>query len=450
MGEAEIQLVLFQLFVIILLVEVARIVCNKTKVPSVIGEILVGIIIANTILMGLIDLDSDMDFFMILKNLGVIFLLFSVGLQTPFSTIRKIGGTAILVATCGVLLPFFAGYGLMVGLGYPLIESLFVGAALVATSVGITARVIKDMDLMRTIESRVIIGAAVIDDVQGMIVLAIVVGIAGGGAFDIVQVGLVSVEAVLFVLAIIFIGSLLLPKMVKGRSDKRRASFGDDRPRGLFSRLFPNYPKKRREKKAVRLRTTDRRSKGISPLPLALIICFALSFVSSYIGLAAIIGAFLAGMAFAEFKDTWPCESKIEPITEFLSPFFFVFVGISVVLADFKDVIVLALVITGIAIVTKFIGCGLGAKKLGGKSMAIIGVGMIPRGEVGLIVASIGITMIDKGTGLPFIEQNLYNAIVFMSVATTLMAPPLLSYTFKRKHGKNQARIPADVEQRTE
>jgi len=163
-----------------------------------------------------------------------------------------------------------------------------------------------------------------------------------------------------------------------------------------------------------------------------LIICFALSAISSFLGLAAIIGAFLAGMAFAEFKDNWPCEDKIEPITEFLSPFFFVFVGIGVVLADFQSVVLLAIGITVLAIITKFVGCGLGAKKLGGSSMAIIGVGMIPRGEVGLIVASIGLTM-------SIVQANLYNAIVFMSVATTLLAPPLLSFTFKRKLKKKGA-----------
>ena len=401
MAEDFIQTVLFQLFMIIVLVEVAKMICNRVKVPTVIGEIMVGIVIANTFLYDFINLGSDTEVFEVLKELGVIFLLFTVGLETPFSTIRKVGKTAIMVAVFGVILPFIVGYGLMVGLGYGVVEALFVGAAMVATSVGITARVIKDMNLMHAIESRVIIGAAVIDDILGMIVLAVVVGIASGGALDIVQVGVVSFEAVLFVLAVIFIGSLILPKVMK----------------------------KRNEKKATQVCTAERRTRGISPLPLALIICFALSSVSSFLGLAAIIGAFLAGMAFAEFKDTWPCEEKIEPITEFLTPFFFVFVGISVSLAAFGDVLILAIIITLLAIVTKFVGCGIGAKKMGGKSAAIVGVGMVPRGEVGLIVASIGLSM-------SIVELGVYNTIVFMSLATTLVAPPLLTYTFRRKLGK--------------
>ncbi len=421
MGEDFIQTVLFQLFVIIVLVEVARMLCNKVKVPTVIGEILVGVLIANTFLYDFINLGSDREVFEVLKELGVIFLLFSVGLETPFSAIRKVGKTAMFVAVFGVILPFIVGYLLMIGALGPekQLEALFVGASMVATSVGITARVIRDMNLMHTVESRVIIGAAVIDDILGMIVLAIVVGIAGGGSLDIFQVAVVAIEAVLFVLAIIFIGSLVLPKVLKKRDDR----------------------------KVTQVCTAERRPKGISPLPLALIVCFALSSISSFLGLAAIIGAFLAGMAFAEFKDRWPCEEKMEPIVEFLTPFFFVFVGIAVDLEAFGElgVLMMAATITVFAIITKFIGCGLGARSLGGKSAAIVGVGMVPRGEVGLIVASIGLGMLDPETGLSIIEPGLYNAIVFMSLVTTLVAPPLLTYTFQRKLGKKCEVLPPDV-----
>ncbi len=421
MAEDFIQTVLFQLFVIIVLVEVARMLCNKVKVPTVIEEILVGVLIANTFLYDFINLGSDREVFEVLKELGVIFLLFSVGLETPFSAIRKVGKTAMFVAVFGVILPFIVGYLLMIGALGPekQLEALFVGASMVATSVGITARVIRDMNLMHTVESRVIIGAAVIDDILGMIVLAIVVGIAGGGSLDIFQVAVVAIEAVLFVLAIIFIGSLILPKVLKRRDDR----------------------------KGTQVCTAERRPKGISPLPLALIVCFARSSLSSFLGLAAIIGAFLAGMAFAEFKDRWPCEEKIEPIVEFLTPFFFVFVGIAVDLEAFGElgVLMMAVVITVFAIITKFIGCGLGARSLGGKSAAIVGVGMVPRGEVGLIVASIGLGMLDPETGLSIIEPGLYNAIVFMSLVTTLVAPPLLTYTFQRKLGKKCEVLPPDV-----
>ncbi|MDD1771798.1 MAG: cation:proton antiporter [Methanomassiliicoccales archaeon] len=397
----DIELVLVQLFVIIALAQVAKMVCTWIKVPTVIGEILVGILIVNTFIYDFIDLETNRDFFDVLKELGVIFLLFTVGLETPFSTLRKVGKTALLVATLGVILPFIAGFVFMTFMGYGELESLFVGAAMVATSVGITARVIKDLDLTQSIESRVIIGAAVIDDVMGMIVLAIVVGVAGGGSLDIIHVAVVSLEAVAFVLAVIFIGSLLLPKVVEKRQ------------------------KKRLEQTCL----TDKKKNGFNPLPLALIVCFALSALSAYLDLAAIIGAFLAGMAFGEFRDRFPCEQKIEPITEFLSPFFFIFVGIGVVLDAFSDVLLIAVILTILAIITKFIGCGLGSLKLGGKSAAIIGVGMIPRGEVGLIVASLGLSMF-------IVEEPIYNAVVFMCMATTLIAPALLVMTFKMKNKK--------------
>ncbi len=164
-------------------------------------------------------------------------------------------------------------------------------------------------------------------------------------------------------------------------------------------------------------------------------LCFGLSFLASYVGLAAIIGAFLAGMAFAEFRDRWPVEDKFEPINEFLVPFFFLFVGISVGLSSFSGVILIALIVTLLAIVTKIIGCGLGSIKLGGRSATIVGVGMVPRGEVGIIVASVGLSM-------AVISDNMFSIVIFMSMATTLVAPPLLTWAFKRKFGSAS---PADL-----
>ena len=163
-------------------------------------------------------------------------------------------------------------------------------------------------------------------------------------------------------------------------------------------------------------------------MPLAIIVCLGLSFFANYVGLAAIIGAFLAGMAFAEFKDKWPCEEDFHPINELLVPFFFLFVGISVNIASFGDVLLIAVLVTLLAVATKFIGCGLGARSLGGKSATIIGVGMVPRGEVGIIVASIGLSM-------AVISHSMFSVVVFMSMATTIVAPFLLTWAFRRKYG---------------
>ncbi len=393
MDGISIELVLLQLFVLFSLAKIAGLLCERVRISPVIGEILVGIIVGNTILFQWLNLDLDLSFFQILSELGVIFLLFAVGLETPFSELRKVGRTATLVAVLGVIIPFFAGFALMISFGNGQIEALFIAAAMVATSVGITARVIKDLNLTQSIESRVIIGAAVIDDVLGMIVLAIVVGIASGGASSILDIILVSVEGVLFVLLVIFIGSILVP-----RARKRIGRIWGPQPHRHLS------------------------------LPLAIIVCLGLSFAASFVGLAAIIGAFLAGMAFAEFRDKWPVEAEFHPLNELLVPFFFLFVGISVNLASFADVLVVAVLVTILAVATKFIGCGLGARSLGGKSATIIGIGMIPRGEVGIIVASIGLS-------LAVISDSLFSVVVFMSMATTILAPPLLTWAFRTKVG---------------
>jgi Kef-type K+ transport system membrane component KefB len=402
-NEIVIETVLLQLLILFLLAKLAGLLCERINVSPVIGEIFAGIIVGNTILFQWLSLDLDMSLFQVLSELGVIFLLFAVGLETPFSELRKVGKTATMVAILGVIIPLITGFALIIALGYGQIEALFIATAMVATSVGITARVIKDMGQTQSIESRIIIGAAVIDDVLGMIVLAIVVGVAAGGGSSILDIILVSMEAVIFVLMVIFIGSIILPK-ARAKMIIRN---------GLKNRQTQCVEKKRH---------------GISPLPLAIIVCLALSFAASFVGLAAIIGAFLAGMAFAEFKDKWPCEEDFHPINQFLVPFFFLFVGISVNIGSFGGVLVIAVLVTLLAVATKFVGCGLGARKLGRRSATIIGIGMVPRGEVGIIVASIGLSM-------AVISESMFSVVVFMSMATTIVAPPLLTWAYRRKMG---------------
>jgi Kef-type K+ transport system membrane component KefB len=408
MDSAEMATVLLQLFVLFTMAKVAGYLCERVRIPAVIGEILVGVLIFNLFIGGqrfydILGLGTDREVFDVLAQLGVIFLLFAVGLETPFSELRKVGKMATVVAVLGVITPFVCGLLLVMALGYGTNESLFVAAALVATSVGITARVIRDMDLTHTMESRVIIGAAVIDDVLGMIVLTMVVGATSGGGSDIIQTVIVAALGVAFVLLVIFVGGMMIPKARERRRAKAKAK-GEEC-------------------------AASARKKPISPLPLALIVCFGLSYAASFFGLAAIIGAFLAGMCFAEFRDRWPCQQSFEPINEFLVPFFFIFVGIMVDLSQFGPVITVAILVTLLAIATKFVGCGAGALKLGRKSAAIVGVGMIPRGEVGIIIASIGLE-----SGL--VTAGMYAVVVFMSMITTIMAPFLLTYTFKRKIGK--------------
>jgi len=377
--------------------------CSLVRIPKLVGEIVVGIAIANLTINGqsifsLLELSDPQNFavFQVFAELGVIFLLFTVGLETPFHELRRVGGMATMVAVLGVILPFVTGLVLMLFLNFSTIESLFVAAALVATSVGITARVIKDMGKMETTEARVILAAAVIDDVLGLIILAIVSGMSSGGHLDLLDVAVVAGLAVGFVLIVMFI-TTLIPRL---RQARRKTN------------------------------TTSKRQRRIevSLLPLALIVCFGLSALASYLDLAAIVGAFLAGMLFAEFNDLWPGKERFEPINEFLVPFFFLFIGLQVDLGQFSslDIILLAIAITVLAIITKYVGCSIGARKMGRGSANIVGVGMIPRGEVGIIIASIGLT-----TGA--LTNNLFSIVVFMSLATTIIAPSMVTWAFKRK-----------------
>lgn len=409
MSDNFLQIVLLQLFAIVVIAKVSGYLARKGRMPSVIGEILAGIIIGNTVLFDLLQLDTNAEVFEVFKELGVIFLLFAVGLETPFSELRKIGRTAMGVAVLGVIVPFFAGFAFMLCLGSSQVESMFVGAAMVATSIGITARIISDLRLTEAVESRIIIGAAVIDDILGMIILAVVVGISMGGSTGIAGALIVSLEGVFFVLLVIIVGGMLIPK-----ARRMKESVPSSRP--------PNS-----------------KAKGIGALTMALVVCFGLSFVASYLGLAAIIGAFLAGMIFSEFKDLWPCEEKFEPLNEFLVPFFFIFVGVSVNLSSFGSVIWIALAITVLAIITKFIGCGAGAWKMGKQSASIIGLGMIPRGEVGIIIASIGL-------GMAVVSEGIFAGVIFMSMATTIVAPPLVARAFKRKHSRSSATKPRTID----
>lgn len=396
----DIEWILFQLFVLVLLARIAAAFFRFLKMPEVIGEIIAGIIIGNTILYEWLRLGTDIEVFQIFAELGVIFLLFTVGLETKFSELKKVGKSAFLVGVLGVIIPFIAGYLLINLNNMSSIEAMFMGTAMVATSVGITARVIRDMNFTDTIESKVIIGAAVIDDIMGMIVLAIVVGVATGGTLNILDTVIVAAEAVLFVLFVIYVGTRFVPKAQEWAPERIRRSL---RPRG--------------------------KPRIMSSFVFALIVCFGLSALASFFGLAAIIGAFLAGMVFAEFEDTLPCRMEFESVSEFLVPFFFLFVGVAVDISSFQGVLVLTVIVTVVAIATKFLGCGLGAYELGSKSATIVGIGMIPRGEVGFIVASIGLSY-------GAISNDLYSIVVAMSLITTLVAPPLLSYAFHSKRGK--------------
>lgn len=418
----DIEQVILTLVVIFALAKGASLLFAKFGMPGLIGEIILGIIIANLVIgdfsfKEFLDLDGHTATHNILEvfsELGVIFLLFTVGLETKVKDLTSVGKAAILVAVLGVLVPFVVGYAYVMFIyDGNLYHALFMGAAMVATSVGITARVIKDMKLMDAKESRIIIGAAVIDDILGMIVLAIVSGMAEtGGELNIGSVLTVAITAIIFVLIILVVAAKFVPSLYNAVEKKKEDRLASD----------PTYVPQRP-----------------NMFVIAIIVCLAVSYLATLIGLAAIIGAFLAGMLFAEHGWEWHLEEKFESITTLFVSFFFVYVGMNVSLTSFIEntsLITLAIIIIVLACLTKFIGCGFGAKiadpSIDMSSLSIIGCGMMPRGEVGIIIALLGTTIMLDGSSA--LSSELYSVIVMMCIATTLIAPPILSKLYRKKY----------------
>ena len=319
-------------------------------------------------------------------EIGAIFVLFSAGLETSSQDLIRVGRTALLVAVAGIVVPFVLGFAYMKWRGDASSEAIFVGAAMVATSVGITARVLGDLRVLATRTARIIMGAAVFDDILGMVLLAIVAGLASGGGLEWLHLGVLVVEAAAFALFMIFVAPRIVRKIQPGM---------------------------------------DRLSTQHAPLIVALALCLFLSWLSARIGMAAIIGAFFAGLMFAEYAPRWNLMPRVGGITEFLAPFFFFTIGARLNVHLFTgNVLVAAIVISLLAIVSKVAGCGLPLWREGWRSALQVGVGMMPRGEVALIVALVGLQS-------QIVLPSTYAIVVFMTAVTTILAPPLLRYLFR-------------------
>jgi Kef-type K+ transport system membrane component KefB len=375
--------------------------------PAVLGELVVGIALGNLDLFGLTwfrGLAGNATIG-ILAQIGVVILLFQVGLESTVRDMLRVGVPSLLVAVLGVVTPFALGWG--VGAWILPHESVyahaFLGATLTATSVGITARVLADIGKSQTPEARVILGAAVIDDVLGLVILAviggIILGVDRGQPLSFGETGLVLGKAALFLFGALGLGVALSPRLF-----------------ALASRL---------------------RGPG-ALLATALVVCFSFSYAAAAIGLAAIVGAYAAGLVledvhFREFEQRGEQHLRdlIAPIASFLVPVFFVLMGLRVDLRSFAQPEVLGL--AALLIVAAIAGkqaCALGAVG-GGLDRMSIGIGMIPRGEVGLIFASIGTTLTVGGQAV--VSPAVFSAVVVMVVVTTLVTPPALAWSFSRR-----------------
>ena len=375
--------------------------------PPVLGELTAGLLIGNLGLVGMpafeyLRADTGID---MLSRLGVILLLFQVGLESTVAQMMRVGVSSFVVATLGVIGPFILGFGVGVWLlpTASVYAHIFLGATLTATSVGITARVLKDLGRSQSDEARIILGAAVIDDVQGLVILAVVTGIIAaanhGQALSYGAIGFVVAKATIFLVGSLVLGVYLSPKLFS-----------------LASRL---------------------QASGVL-LAVGLALCFALAWSANAIGLAPIVGAFAAGLVledlhYRDFTDRGEhtLVQLVEPLASFLVPIFFVVMGIRTDLRVFGSVSVLGLAaaLTAAAVIGKQV-CAAGVIGKGLDRLSV-GIGMIPRGEVGLIFANMGLTLVVGGQ--PVVNQSVFSAVVVMVIATTLVTPPMLKWSFDRR-----------------
>ncbi len=365
---------------------------ERIHAPGMVGEIFAGLILGPAVL-GWIQ---PSPFLESLSELGVMFLLFRVGLEVKPVELFQVGPTALLVAIGGVILPFLSGWGLMRLFGASHMDGLFMGAALVATSVGITAQVLASRGLLWHKSSQTVLAAAVIDDVLGLLVLALISNMASGPV-DFGRIAATALMALLFVAIVGLYGARAVDA------------------------ITPSVRKN--------LRLVE------SEFSVAMVLLFALSVAAIYVGVAAIVGAFLAGMAFSSTAGR-RLKDLTSGATELLVPFFLAGIGLKAQLHSLKEPgnLLLCGALLVAAILSKLVGCGICAVGNGMRDRVRIGVGMMPRGEVGMVVAQLGLSM-------GVLSQPHYAILVLVCVATTIAAPPLLAIVYKGVEAKA-----ADVE----
>lgn len=390
---------LLLLVIIVAAAKLAGAASSRLGQPSVFGEILVGLVLGPTVLNllawpmfapadaghpALLGVIAD------LSELGVVLLMFIAGLETDLAEMRRVGTVAFWAAAGGVVLPFAGGAGLAVAFGLPLFwEGLFIGTILTATSVSISAQTLLELGALRTREGSTILGAAVIDDVMGIVVLSLIVAFARGGTSDLGHFALALIRMAAYFAVAIAAGRLFAPVV--------RWTAGLGVSQGLLA--------------------------GV--LVVALVYAWAAEYLG---GVAAITGSYLAGVLFAQTDLKTRIDEGIHPLTySMLVPVFFVAIGLQADGRQLGGRVVFTLLLVGIAIVAKALGAGGTARFLGfsGPESVRVGIGMISRGEVGLIVAGYGL-----GAGI--IGQDVFSASVIMVLATTMVTPPLLRLAFPR------------------
>jgi Kef-type K+ transport system membrane component KefB len=424
-SDAFVLETLLTLCLLLLAAKLCGEIARRFNVAPVVGELLAGVILAPTLVGGvhilvptLLDGFHIMDVQLVTVNdavwmfaqLGAVLLIFLVGLETRYADFKKSGILATSVAIGGVVVPFILGYLLTVAWGYPSKEALLVGAALTATSIAITVKVLKDIGKSKTAESGVLIGAAVIDDVLGLVVLAIVQGVAKSGQLDLVGIGIVALVSVVFWVALILVGVFVIARVIDRlcpRLDCPRYSS----PEGS---LMPG------NHCPLKCNGTQEAS--------AIAMCFGYAYLALLAGLSPILGAFAAGMSIAETRILPTIHEVTEKINFIVAPLFFVVIGTMVDLRGLTaSSLIFAVLLIAVAMLGKIIGCSLPMYLLSRdwRGSLIVGIGMMSRGEVGLIIAGIG-----AQSGI--FSSEVFSAVVFMVIVTTIVTPVVLSDAYKR------------------
>lgn len=400
-GDASIANIFLLLAVMLVAAKLVGDLAERVGQPAVLGELVAGVVLGGSVLGLLPSGGPAAEFIRILAELGVLLLLFEIGLETDLKEMFRVGPAALAVAAVGVVLPFGLGYGYWilaphagVGDGTQLTAAaIFIGATLTATSVGITARVLSDLGRMNTPEARIIVGAAIIDDVLGLVILTVVSGIAAGTSLTILGVSKIFAVAVGFLVAAVLIGNFVVPRLFD-----------------LIDRMRVRH------------------------VLVAFAVAFALGLaaLASVAGSALIIGAFAAGIILSGTNQFDTIEQEMRPVASIFTPIFFVTVGASVNLRLLNPsregagaFLTMALVLTVLAVVGK-VAAGWAAPWARIRRLAV-GVGMVPRGEVGLIFADIG-----RRSGI--LGEDVFSAVLLMVMATTFIAPPGLKALLGRRN----------------
>lgn len=396
MGPTDFSHLLAVLFALLVATKIFGVLAQRLGQPSVVGELLAGVLLGKSLL-GILDPADPV--IHDLAQLGVIVLLFEIGLHTDVRSLFKAGPAAMVVAIVGVVIPFSLGYGVCIALGLAAIPAVVTGAALTATSIGISARTLSDLGQLRTTEGQIVLGAAVLDDIIGLVILSVVAGLVSGRAVSVGGVALTSAIAVGFIVAALVLGNLFVPPFFRF-VDRVEAS-------GTL---------------------------GIAALAFA----FLMAALAAMAGSATIIGAFAAGLVLHNTPQRSRIDSATTSLGHFFVPIFFAVVGAAVELDTLANLRALAIggALIGVGIAGKVIA-GFGPFWFKGRKL-LIGVAMIPRGEVGLIFAQMGLATAS-------LTSELYSAIALMVLVTTFVTPPLLALMVRsEQHHADISERPGD------